>query len=90
MRRFHLPGVFMSGLAFSLLLFSVPTVGAAQTPEVGGTLIVVNKGAASASIVTAASVDSLTRACSTSVPPPSGRLTMCSAVTEPFDDRDSE
>jgi len=42
---------FASGLAFGLLVLTLPVAAAAQVPEVGGTLIVVNKGAASASIV---------------------------------------
>ncbi len=51
MQRVSLTGFLSSGLTFAILLLSVPTMAAAQTPEVGGTLIVVNKGAASASIV---------------------------------------
>jgi len=51
MRRLSLPGFFLSGLISCLSLLTVPTAAVAQAPEVGGTLIVVNKGAASASIV---------------------------------------
>ncbi len=51
MRRLSLPGFFLSGLISGLSLLTVPTAAVAQAPEVGGTLIVVNKGAASASIV---------------------------------------
>jgi len=51
MRRVLLPGFLLSGLISGLSLLTVPTAAIAQTPEVGGTLIVVNKGAASASIV---------------------------------------
>ena len=51
MRRVLLPGLFLSGLISGLSLLTVPTAAIAQAPEVGGTLIVVNKGAASASIV---------------------------------------
>lgn len=51
MRRVLLPGFFLSGLISGLSLLTVPTAAIAQAPEVGGTLIVVNKGAASASIV---------------------------------------
>jgi len=51
MQRVSHTGFFASGLTFAILFLSVPTVAAAQAPEVGGTLIVVNKGAASASIV---------------------------------------
>jgi YVTN family beta-propeller protein len=46
-----LSGFFLSGLISGLSLVTVPTAAIAQAPEVGGTLIVVNKGAASASIV---------------------------------------
>ena len=51
MQRVLLPGFFLSGLISSLSLLTIPTAAIAQAPEVGGTLIVVNKGAASASIV---------------------------------------
>ena len=51
MRRVLLPGFLLSGLISGLSLLTVPTAAIAQAPEVGGTLIVVNKGAASASIV---------------------------------------
>ena len=51
MRRVLLPGFFLGGLISGLCLLIVPTAAIAQAPEVGGTLIVVNKGAASASIV---------------------------------------
>ena len=51
MRRVLLPGFFLGGLTSGLCLLTVPTSAIAQAPEVGGTLIVVNKGAASASIV---------------------------------------
>ena len=51
MRRVSLPGFFAGGLTFASLLLGAPALAATQAPEVGGTLIVVNKGAASASIV---------------------------------------
>jgi DNA-binding beta-propeller fold protein YncE len=51
MRRVSLPGSFTSGLIVALFLVSGAETASAQAPEVGGTLIVVNKGAASASIV---------------------------------------
>lgn len=51
MRRVSLPGSFASGLIVTLLLVGGAETASAQAPEVGGTLIVVNKGAASASIV---------------------------------------
>jgi DNA-binding beta-propeller fold protein YncE len=51
MRRDSLPGWLASALALALLSLGAPAPAAAQSPEVGGTLIVVNKGAASASIV---------------------------------------
>ncbi len=51
MRYGSLPILVRSGTLAVLLLFTVVTLAAAQAPEVGGTLIVVNKGAASASIV---------------------------------------
>jgi len=51
MRRVSLPGLLAGGLAVGLLSLTGPTAAIAQAPEAGGTLIVVNKGAASASIV---------------------------------------
>jgi DNA-binding beta-propeller fold protein YncE len=51
MRRVSLPVLFVSGLISGLCLFTAPIAAIAQAPEAGGTLIVVNKGAASASIV---------------------------------------
>jgi len=51
MRRNSLPGWLASALALALLSLGSPSPAGAQAPEVGGTLIVVNKGASSASIV---------------------------------------
>ncbi len=51
MRRVSVPIYFRSGLVAAFSLVGVTTIAAAQAPEAGGTLIVVNKGAASASIV---------------------------------------
>ena len=51
MQRGSLPGWLASGLALAFLCLSTPSPATAQAPRVGGTLIVVNKGAASASIV---------------------------------------
>jgi YVTN family beta-propeller protein len=51
MRHGSLSVFLASGLTFAFLLLGVHAPIAAQAPEVGGTLIVVNKGGASASIV---------------------------------------
>jgi DNA-binding beta-propeller fold protein YncE len=51
MRRISPFSLLASGLASGLFALVSPATAAAQAPEVGGTLIVVNKGAASASIV---------------------------------------
>jgi len=51
MRHGSLSVFLASGLTFAFLLLGVHAPVAAQAPEVGGTLIVVNKGGASASIV---------------------------------------
>ena len=51
MRHVSVPGLLAGGLAVGLLSLTGPAVAGAQAPEAGGTLIVVNKGAASASIV---------------------------------------
>ncbi|MBT8462579.1 MAG: gluconolaconase, partial [Gemmatimonadetes bacterium] len=51
MRRSSLLSLFGGGLASGLFALLLPATAAAQSPEAGGTLIVVNKGAASASVV---------------------------------------
>jgi DNA-binding beta-propeller fold protein YncE len=51
MRHGSLSVFLASGLTFAFLLLGAHAPVAAQAPEVGGTLIVVNKGGASASIV---------------------------------------
>ena len=51
MQRNPVTGLFRQFLAALVLPAVTASLGLAQAPEVGGTLIVVNKGAASASIV---------------------------------------
>jgi DNA-binding beta-propeller fold protein YncE len=51
MRHVSLPGLLVTGLVSGSLLLTSPPMASAQAPEAGGTLIVVNKGAASASII---------------------------------------
>jgi len=51
MPSISLPGRFRSAVVFAFVAVLSPMTAAAQAPQAGGTLVVVNKGASSASIV---------------------------------------